>query len=306
MKNRWIINIVLLLVVAGLAAFLYLRPKSEVQGLTQYEVSTYKLAEFNQIQVDFPARSQVVFSKVDHYWHLKAPLQARADQASVHRILSIIAAKTTTKITPKNGQTFDAQETAKYGLDQPAIRLYLIRDDKQNQEEFLFGTFNPVTDEQYVAHRQAVYLLPVSYSEAASTQVIELVDKKPLRPNEKIAGFDFARLEQWEETRLNLDLVDGQWKVSIEKAKPTQNELNEWLDFSWKQATARSVEQYKPDPRQKYPSFEVKTTEGKMVHFDKMQESPELLLARPDEGLIYHFGPDEGFTMLNPPINLTK
>lgn len=305
MKNRWVINVVLLLLVAGLAAFLYFRPKAEVQGLTEFEVSNYKLAEFNQVQLDFPARTQVAFTKESDYWHLAAPFQARADQTSVHRILSIIAAKTTTKITPKNGQVFDTEEMAKYGLDQPAIRLHLIRDGN-NQEEFLFGTFNPVNDEQYVAHRQAVYLLPVTYSEAASTQVIELVDKKPLKAGDKIAGFDFSRLEQWEDIRLNLDLVEGKWKVSAEKAKPTQNELNEWLDFSWRQATAKSVEQYKPDPRQKYPSFEIKMVDGQKVHFDKMQESPELLLARPDEGLIYHFAPDEGFTMLNPPINLTK
>ncbi len=305
MKNRWVLNVVLLLLVAGLAAFLYFRPKAEVQGLAEFEVSNYKLAEFNRVQVDYPARSQVVFGKENNYWYLKTPYQARADQASVHRILSIIAAKTTTKITPKNGQAFDSEEMAKYGLDQPSIRLHLIRDDN-SQEAFLFGTFNPVNDEQYVVHRQAVYLLPVTYSEAASTQVIELVDKKPLKTGKKIAGFDFSRLEQWEDIRLNLDLVDGQWKVSAEKAKPTQNELNEWLDFSWKQAVAKSVEQYKPDPRQKYPSFEIKIADGQKVHFDKIQESPELLLARPDEGLIYHFAPDEGFTMLNPPINLTK
>lgn len=305
MKNRWLINVVLLLLVAGLATFLYFRPKAEVQGLAEFEVSQYKLAEFNRVQVDFPARTQVAFTKESGYWHLAAPFKARADQASVHRILSIIAAKTTTKITPKNGQTFDVDEMAKYGLDQPAIRLHLIRNEN-DQEEFLFGTFNPVNDEQYVAHRQAVYLLPIIYSEAASTQVIELVDKKPLKSGDKIAGFDFSRLEQWEDIRLNLDLLDGQWKVSAEKAKPTQNELNEWLDFSWKQATAKSVEQYQPDSRQKYPSFEIKLANGQKVHFDKIQESPELLLARPDEGLIYHFAPDEGFTMLNPPINLAK
>lgn len=305
MKNRWIVNIVLLLLVAGLAAFLYLRPKAQVDGIAQFEVSNYKLAEFNQVQINFPARSQVLFVKTNGYWHFKAPHQSRADQASVHRILSIIAAKTTTKITPKNGEAFDAEEMAKYGLDKPAIRLHLIRDEN-NQEEFLFGTFNPVNDEQYIAHRQAVYLLPITYSEAASTQVLEMVDKKPLKPSEKIAGFDFSRLEQWEETRLNLDFVNGQWKVSVDKANPTPEALNEWLDFSWKQAVAKSVELYQPDPRQKYPSFEVKTVDGQKVHFDKMQESPELLLARPDEGLIYHFAPDEGFTMLNPPINLQK
>ncbi len=303
MKKRWIVNVILFLLVASLVGFLYLRPKKETQENTQYEISAFKLSEFNQIRIDFPARAQVKFAKEDGFWRLLAPYQTRADQASVQRILSIIAAKTSTKISPKDGAAFNAEELEKFGLNHPSIKLNLVRDEK-SEEAFLFGTYNPVNDEQYVAHKNAVYLLPILYSEAASTQVIELVDKAPLKPTEKVVGFDFSQLEQWQDARLNIDIVNGQWKVSIEKAKPTQNELNEWLDFSWKHSTAKSVEFYKPDHNQKYPGFEVKMADGSKVHFDKIQESPDMLLARPDEGIIYQFASDEGFTMLNPPINL--
>jgi hypothetical protein len=61
---------------------------------------------------------------------------------------------------------------------------------------------------------------------------------------------------------------------------------------------------YTPDRKQTYPSFEIKMADGSKVHFDKIQESPDLLLARPDEGLIYHFPSDVGFSMLNPPLNI--
>ena len=173
-------------------------------------------------------------------------------------------------------------------------------------DEFVFGTFNPVTDEQYVVYKDGIYLLAGSYSEAASTQPIEMVDKNPLTPNEakQIAGFDLSRLEQWEEVRLNVDIVNGQWKTNVPKAKPTQNEMNDWLEFSWKQSPAKSVELYTPDRKTTYPSLEVKLKNGKSVHFDKISEAPDLLLGRPDEGLIYHFTNDAGFTMLNPPLNL--
>lgn len=297
MKNRWLLNLILLLVVAGLVAFLYLRPKPGAETDTTYEVSNYKMAEFNAISIEFPTKAPVTFEKVGGYWQLTAPYKARADQASVQRILSVIAAKTEAKI--------NSSDLEKYGLQNPAIKLQLFR-NKNDVEIFLFGTYNPVTDEQYVMHDKVIYLLPNSYSEAAATQVIEMVDKAPLKPTEKVAGFDFSRLEQWEELRLNLDLVDGQWKVSIAKAKPQQNELNEWLDFSWLQTQAKAVELYTPDRKTTYPSFEIKLRDGSKVHFDKIQESPELILARPDEGLLYHFPPDAGFTMLNPPINLDK
>src|SRR5690606_10053589 len=141
---------------------------------------------------------------------------------------------------------------------------------------------------------------------SASTQTIELVSKHPFKPGETIAGFDLSRLEQWEDIRLNVDLVDGSWKISAANAKPDHNLMNEWLDVYWKQASARSVEFYTPDRKTTYPSVEVKLQGGGKVHFDKIQESPELLLGRPDEGIIYHFPPDTGFTMLNPPVGLPK
>ncbi len=295
MKKRWLLNLILLCVVASLVAFLYLRPKNAAEQETVYELSNYKLAEFNAINIEFPTKAPVSFEKVDGLWRYTAPYKTRADQASVQRIMSIIAAKSKEKIT--------STDLEKFGLNHPAIKLKLFR-DKDNFEEFLFGTHNPVTDEQYVEHHGNVYLLANSYAEAASTQTVEMVDKAPISTKEKIAGFDFSHLEQWESSHLQLDLVDGKWKPSLANAKPQQDELNEWLDFSWIHNAAKSVEFYVPDRKTTYPSFEVKLVSGKKIHFDKIQESPDLILARPDEGLMYTFPADAGFTMLNPPLNL--
>jgi hypothetical protein len=295
MKKRWILNLILLSVVASLVAFLYLRPKTEVAKTSTYEVSHYKLAEFNAISVEFPTKAAVTFEKTDGLWRLTAPYKTRADQASVQRILAIVAANSAEKIT--------TEDLGKFGLNNPSIKLKLFR-DQNNAEVFLFGTYNPVTGEQYIAHRNTVYLVSSTYAEAASTQVIELIDKAPLKPTEKVAGFNFSRLEQWEDSKLNVDLVDGKWKVSIANAKPLQNELNEWLDYNWVHNLAKSVELYTPDRKTTYPSFEVKLADGQKIHFDKIQESPDLILGRPDEGLKYYFPQDVGFVMVNPPLNL--
>lgn len=296
MKKRWLLNLVMLLVVAGLVTFLYLRPQANTSGPSQYEVSTLKLAEFNAIEVVFPTQKPTSFEKVDGLWRMTSPYKSRADQVLVQRILAIIAAKSTEKLS--------ASDLAKYGLDNPQLRLKLNK--SAGVEEFIFGTFNPITEEQYVAYQDAVYLLPGSYSEAASTQPIELIEKNPLSINEakQIASFNYAHLEQWEALGLNLEITDGKWKVNVPKAKLTQNELNEWLDFSWKQAQAKQVELYSPDSKTTYPSFEIKLLDGSKIRFDKIQESPELLLGRPDEGILYHFNNDVGFTMLNPPLHL--
>ena len=296
MKNRWILNLVMLLLVGGMIAFLYLRPQAKIDSPNEYAVSNLKLADFTAIKVEFPALKAMSFEKVDGFWRMTEPYKARADQMSVQRILSIIAATSEDK--------FSGKDLEKYGINNPELKLQLT--SSKGTEEFIFGTHNPVTEQQYLAYKDAVYLVQAGYAEAASVQSIELVDKLPLGPAElkQISGFDFSRLEQWEEVRLNIDMVDGNWKANVAKAKPTQNEMNEWLDFSWKQSPAKSVELYAPNRKVVYPSFEVKLKDGKSIHFDKIQESPELLLGRPDEGILYHFSNDVGFTMLNPPINL--
>ncbi len=300
MKKRWLLNLVMLAIVAGLVTFLYMRPQANSSAPLKHEVSALKLLDFTGIEVVFPTQKPTSFEKVDGIWRMTSPYKSRADQMLVQRILAIIAAKSTEKLS--------ASDLAKYGLDNPQLRLKLNKAAGQERgvEEFVFGTFNPITEEQYVAYKDAVYLLPGSYSEAASTQAIELIDKNPLAKNEakQISGFNFSHLEQWEEVGLNVDIADGKWKVNVPKAKPTQNELNEWLDFSWKQAQAKQVELYTPDRKITYPSFEVKLKDGTKIHFDKIQESPDLLLGRPDEGILYHFSNDVGFTMLNPPLNI--
>jgi hypothetical protein len=78
MNKRWLLNLILLLVVAGLVAFLYLRPKQGADAVTTYEVSNYKMAEFNAISIEFPTKAPVTFKKIGGYWHLTAPYKARA------------------------------------------------------------------------------------------------------------------------------------------------------------------------------------------------------------------------------------
>ncbi len=296
MKKRWILNLVLLAIVAGIVAFLYMQPQ-QVSETKEYELSTLRLADFTQIKVEFPTQAPVTFEKIDGFWRMTAPYKVRADLASVNRILSIIAAKSLEKLP--------VDDPSKYGLDNPRIRLKLT--NSTGEQVFVFGTHNPVSEEQYVAYQGAVYLLPTNYAEAAATQSIEMVDKAPLSPadSKQIVGFAFSNLEQWQEKGgLDMHLENGQWKVSLAKAKPTQNELNEWLDAAWVHAQAGSVELYKPDRKASYPGFDVVLKDGRKIHFDKIGEAPELLLARADEGLVFHFSNDVGFNMLNPPLNL--
>lgn len=286
MKKRWLINLVLLVVVAALAAFVLTRPKPAEVKAKSYPVAAFDPATVTRLSIESSVKKPVVFEKKDGRWFMVEPFKGRADALSIGRILSIANAASPEK--------FPLDDPARFGLDTLHVRV------KADDKVFEFGMYNPVGGEQFVAHDNQVYTVATTFSEAATTQPLELLDKHPLDNTEQITGFDFSALEQWELSRLNLDLqADGKWKVSAAAAKPNQNELNDWFPL-WEHLVATAVEPSTPD-RAPHPFVLVKLKSGKMVKFIKMQESPELLLVREDEQMQYHFPQDVGFTILNPP-----
>jgi hypothetical protein len=287
MKSRWLLNLALLAVVAGLALFVYLRPQpapAVVQA--SYPVSAIDIGQVNKVSIEVPAKKPVIFEKQQGQWMMLEPFKGRANPVEVGHIIAVAIANSSEKLP--------ADDPVRFGLDHPQLTVHL------NDQEFSFGMYNPVGGEQFVGHGNAVYTLPASYSENATIQPLELLDKHPLAPDETIVGFDFSALEQWQSSHLNLDLQpDGTWKVSAASAKPKQNELKDWFE-GWKDLRATSVEPAKPD-HAPYPFLIVKLQGGKKIKFNKIQESPELLLVREDTQMEYHFPQDFGFTALNPP-----
>ena len=75
MKKRWLLNLVMLALVAGLVAFLYLRPKANVDALSQHEVTSLKLADFTQVKVEYPTQKPTSFDKVMSYAKRHRPYQ---------------------------------------------------------------------------------------------------------------------------------------------------------------------------------------------------------------------------------------
>ena len=294
MKNRWLINIILLVMVLSISLFLFLRP-SQIKQTKQFAISAFNLSDFDAVKVDFPSRASVIFKKSTESWEMLEPIKGRADQFSVQKIISIVATSSSEKL-PSN-------DLVKYGLDKPIVRLKLIH--KGLEEEFIFGTYNSVTEDQYLLYKDNVYLISGAYSEAASTQPIELIDKSALSKSEQIKDFDFSRLEQWQSKRLKVTHNNNEWTAN-EGNQFKQNEMAEWFDMTWAKNLAKSVEKSSIDLRVPYKSFDIHTTDGKKITFLRVQESPETQLYRVDEGLLYHFGSDIGFTMMNPPIEQSK
>ena len=292
MKSRWLINIGLLLLV--LITFFYswtIFQKEPVESI-RFELSKFKLSDFNELKIDFPSRISTHFKIVDNHWRMLSPHKARAEELYVYRILSILATSSLEKLS--------SDDLSKYGLDQPNLKITFLGNNLK--EVFLFGTYNPINEDQYVLYKDNVFLISGGFSETAAFMSTELIEKNPIAKYERIKSFNFSRLEQWQDSRLKLNNINNAWNVEGKNLLITQSDVNEWYEMTWKNIPAKSVKPYKMDERIGYKSFDIVLKNNKKLTFYKIEESPELLLFRKDEGLLYHFPSDLGFTMLNPHV----
>ena len=292
MKSRWLINIGLLLLV--IITFFYswtIFQKEPVESI-RFELSKFKLSDFNELKIDFPSRISTHFKIVDNHWRMLSPHKARADELYVYRILSVLATSSLEKLS--------SDDLSKYGLDQPNLKITFLGNNLK--EVFLFGTYNPINEDQYVLYKDNVFLISGGFSETAAFMSTELIEKNPIAKYEKIKSFNFSRLEQWQDSQLKLNNINNAWNVEGKNLLITQSDVNEWYEMTWKNIPAKSVKPYKMDERIGYKSFDIVLKDNKKLTFYRIEESPELLLFRKDEGLLYHFPSDLGFTMLNPHV----
>ena len=68
MTNKWVTNLILLiaLVAASLVAFKSL--KEEPKIIKGIEVSTSKLSDFDEIELNFPSKAKVHFKIIENHW----------------------------------------------------------------------------------------------------------------------------------------------------------------------------------------------------------------------------------------------
>ena len=292
MKPSWTVNIVLLIIVLIGGFYAWNSSRQDPVDDSRIEISSLKLSDFSEINIEFPSRQPTQFKLTEQGWRMMKPYQARADELYVYRVLGILATTSPVKLP--------ANDLEKYGLEKPELKITFA--NKVEEVTFLFGTYNPVNEDQYILYNNHVYLISGGFSETATFQPLELIDKNPIARFEKIKSFDFSRLEQWQENRLRVNKDYTNWSVQGDNVAADSKQMDEWYEITWEKLAATSVEPYKMDPRIGYRSFDILFENGKKVTFYRIQESPELTLYRKDEGLLYHFPGDLGFTMLNPHV----
>lgn len=251
------LNRIMLATVIGLALFLFLRPSPEEAEV--YVLSSLSAGAAEHIEI-WHQEDVMTLEKIERRWYLTAPFHARTDETKIEQILEILSSKSHHRLPLGDLNDF--------GLDKPNIQLQI------NHEKFSFGGLTPITNEQYVAVGENIYLLPPRYSVMLPSQPIKIVSTTLLAETEIPVGLE------WRDLRINSDEPESLLR---------QDETGGWVQL-WQTANAEHV-YFSADEFVSEVQKEIRITlqNGQHVDFKAQQNETELILLRVDEGIGYLF-----------------
>jgi len=277
MKLGWVVNLLLAIGVVGLAVYAFHKNKEPKEP--SFKLSQLSAAAANKIVVESRARGAYTLEKRGELWFLTEPMQARADQTQVQRILDLLSASSKEKL--------NATQLERFELLTPSLKVTI------DGQAFAFGTSNPLTQEQYVATTDGVYLLSAYFGSLAPTQADRMLTHRLLSEGETPVGFTFKGF--------NVTQKDGKWTLAPpparEQDRPSQDDLNRWAD-DWRFASSLATQTWSGKPPAE--TVQVKLADGKTIAIAVVQKAPELILARPDEKLQFHFSGESGRRLMQP------
>lgn len=277
--HRWWLNLALLIFIVALGALVWYRvghpPQDSKPRLTQLDADAIR-----RISIERPNRPPTVIERTDDGWRLAAPIRARADNFVVDGLLRVVNARIDARIKPEDS------DLARYGLAPPALRLRL------DDAEIGFGEQHPLKDQRYVQYANAIYLVSSSYYAPAAAKVTNFIDARLIEPGRKPVAFKLPGF--------TLAQKDGTWERQPEIKSLSSDRINAFVD-EWRHARALQVEQYSGDkPHEQVTiEFEEPNHQRSQLTIAVLQRKPELVLARPDEGLEYHFPAETAARLLD-------
>ena len=278
MKNRWLLNIGLALLIGALVLVNVYQPgkKQEPEGTA---LTLLAPPEVRQLRLVRPQQKPVELEKIGEAWRMNAPRTARANEVRVNELVQL--ANTRVKVRFPAA----AADLAKYGLDKPLVTVFL------NDQEIRFGGMHPLESQLYVWHDGQVTLVPAATLRVASAPVNDFLNTSLLEDKTKpvafrLPGFSLKQNEQ------------GAWERTPELKELGSDAINRFVD-EWRFARALSVAPYSGKPVKERVTLNLADGDKtRILELGVLAREPEFIVYRKDEGLEYHFPADIGVRLM--------
>jgi len=278
MKNRWLLNIGLALLVGALVLLVLYKPGAhkEVEGTP---LTALPAGAIERIRLVRPKQPEIVLEKSGDDWRLTAPRAARGNNFRVNELLGLAGTRVSTRFPAV------PEELGKYGLDQPIATLIL------NNAEIRFGSMHPLDNQLYVLHNGQVQLIPASLYRAVSASLTDFLSTSLIDDKAKPLAFRFPDFSLKKNEQ-------GAWTRTPELKGLGSDQVNHFVD-EWRYARALSTSPYSGIRVQE--RVVITFADGdqqRAIEFGVLAYKPEFILYRKDENLEYSFPEETGARLL--------
>ena len=283
MTNRWFINGLLLCVALGLGFFLWRRPEVAAHAPAP-KLAVIKTASVSTVEVQRKGQPTILLKREGSRWFVLKPFKARADKFRVEALTDLLQAHTSDRFKAPQSRL------AGFGLAPPQAVLTL------NKQRVLIGRRRPFGDLRYVLVNHTISLVSAEAIHPRRLSPNSFLSTKLLSAKIHPLGFvlpHFAIVRK-----------RGIWRALPKIARLSNDRINTFVD-EWRYARALSVTRYHGQAAVgriviRYRTQGVaKPSRPRTLTIDILATQPELVLARPDQGLEYHFPAEIGRRLLH-------
>jgi hypothetical protein len=270
MSSRTLINLALFCLAGILVLVIVYRPGIAPEPVPQ-TLTALTGDGITRIQVTRNTREPLTFTRHGDNWVLAGSSELPASDIQIRSLLAILQAH--------SGRSYpaDSLDLAAVGLEPPQATLML------DNTRFAIGLTEALDNMRYIQTGDTVFLVTDKYQHLINADWSNFVERKLLPANASLTRLQLPKLE------LSLT-ADHQWQLS--PADPTVSTAAlQSLVRNWEQATAYYVRRYQDKAGSETITLKFSNAAAP-VTFYIVSHTPELILARPDQGIQYHLQSD--------------
>ncbi|MFT4608118.1 MAG: hypothetical protein ACI9YO_001796 [Gammaproteobacteria bacterium] len=273
MSKRWLINYALIILII---LFTYIGNRFDVQtGYNpQSRITSLKLQDINRVSIQ-TADDNINLTRANGQWQIVSPIKWLANNITIERVISIASGETESKLSASE------IDLSTIELQFPKATLTL------NDTSIHFGATNQIGERRYLLVHSTVYLLPDRHLPFITSGLSGLVDQRLLPRALALSRLQIGPLKITQ-------TKNGGWQDSNNISSPDQ--LNSLIG-NWQTLPASRISTFKKKstPLQKITAG---LDNGSEVDFFLMSIKPEIIIARPDLRLQYHFNKELYYNLL--------
>lgn len=275
MARRLLLNLMLAIVVLGLALFIYIDPdkatddnRSTISNIDPDSVSSIKITRLQGEPLSFVKR--------DGQWFIVGQTEYRADDFQVSTLLALLRSVTDRKYP---ASTLDLKPM---GLMPPLVDISF--DDAR----FEIGTTEPIDRNRYVMHDTTVYLVPDRFQHLLNARYTNFIDRRLLPPGAVVTRLELPGLSLQRDSDMNWQLQPEDKTVGADAIRT--------LVSDWENARALYVREASGYQGETLRVHLQGVDEA--LEFTLQRDYKDIILSRPDRGIQYHLAGDAGLKLL--------